>query len=112
MPVPDATISTDAYKVSCLDERDPFADMFTIRVEHQGGDLWAVLDGSRYLNQTGGWDPDLDLGGGRNVWVRDHCFALQRALDLAVVAAKQMTAGDLSLIDLLAKREARTGGAR
>lgn len=109
MPVPEADQRIAAFHVSCLPEDDPHAHVFTLRVEHQRNDWWAVLDGSQYLNLDGGWDLDTHPGDRRDEWTSRHWFTLPHALKLAKGAAAVMTAGDLTLGALLAKREARDG---
>lgn len=112
MPVPETLIRAAAYEVSCYPETHPHAHMFSVRVEHQGADLWAVIDASQILNRHGRWDNNTPPDERPTGWISNHWFPLQRALDLAARAAKEQAAGDPSVSGSIGYRDVRSGGAQ
>jgi hypothetical protein len=94
MTVPEPTVRTTRYEVSCLPEGGRNSRAFTITAEHRGRGQWVVTDGVYPMRADGSWDYEF-LKGDR--------FDLDTALALAKEHAPLMTVNGWTVQDALDK---------
>lgn len=106
-PIPEPTVRTTRYEVSCLPLDDIDAPHFTIAVEWRGEGQWAVLRLGSCLGADGSWDYESRPSSREDDWKTTHRFDLDTALALAVEHAPKLTVNGHSVADVLARKAAR-----
>jgi hypothetical protein len=112
--VPDPTVKPVKYRVSCVPEDGPDADLFTLCVEYREAGRWAVTNGSRHYAADGtisfgfGWDrepvTDAEIDAferGHQAWLAVHRFDEDTALRIAREQAPLMRYRDYTVQDAL-----------
>ena len=112
MDIPEPTVRTTRYEVSCLPPDDVNAFHFTARVEYRGKDMWAVTNGWGCLGTDGEFDYEPSPSNREDDWLATHRFDLDTALRLAKEVAPKMTVNGYTLADILAKSAAKDGEYR
>jgi hypothetical protein len=107
--IPEPTVRTTRYEVSCLPPDDINAPHFTVRIEYRGRDLWAVTNGWGCLGTDGEWEYEPSPSNREDDWLETHRFDLDTALNLAKEAAPKMTVNGYTVAYILARRAAKEG---
>ena len=77
------------------------AALFEIRVEWRGGDKWAITDGVRCLNKSGGWAEEPIPSSRTDYFRRVYRHDLWTALALARKAAPKRTINGMTVADFI-----------
>lgn len=101
--IPEPTVTTTEYDVSCLPIDHPERFHFTIKVAWRGSDSWAVSDGFRVLSSTGEWDYEPSPSNRDDDFLAAHRFDLDTALALAKEHAPLMTCNRWTVEAVLAQ---------
>jgi hypothetical protein len=103
--LPEPTVQTDRYLISCLPEGHGERFLFTVQVEYRGNGKWAVINRTRLLGYDGQWsfgfhwrdgaEPETDdecaeYEKAHDEWIAAHRFDHDTALQLATEAAKRL----------------------
>lgn len=105
--MPEPTVRTTGYTVSCIPEGSVDAHVFEIQVEYAGRGRWAVRRLADCLDVDGEWDYEMRPSEREDGWLDQHRFDLDTALKLAKEAAPKITVNGWTVGAVLA----RMGGA-
>jgi hypothetical protein len=120
----EPTVKPVKYRVSCVPEDGPDADLFTLCVEYREAGRWAVTNGStRHYAADGtisfgfGWDrepvTDEEIDAferGRDEWLAAHRFDEETALRIAREQAPLMRYRTYTVQDALDKAKEPADG--
>jgi hypothetical protein len=107
-PIPEPTVRTTCYEVSCVPGDTIDADSFTIQVEYRGHDKWAVLLRRMWcLSVEGEWDYEPQPSSREDDWLATHRFDLDTALRLAKEQAPLIKVNGYTVADAIAMEAAR-----
>jgi hypothetical protein len=102
-PIPEPTVRTTRYEVSCLPPDMINADSFTIQVEFRDHDKWAVLLRNMWcLSSSGEWEWEPLPSEREDEWLAEHRFDLDTALRLAKERAPLITVNGHTVADAIA----------
>lgn len=103
--IPEPTVTTSRYLISCLPENHDERFLFTVQVEYRGNGQWAVINRTRLLGHDGQWEFGFSWRDGaepstddecdeyekaHGEWIAAHRFDEHTALYLAKEAAKRL----------------------
>lgn len=116
--IPEPTVQTIGYTVSCLPEGHDDRWTYLVRVSYRGEGLWSVQCRSQYVAADGQRSPGFCWSGGpdepatqeemdafdkeQDVWLAAHRFDHDTALQLARELAPTLTYRGRSVADVLA----------
>jgi hypothetical protein len=119
--IPEPTVQTCRYLISCLPEGHPERFLFTVQVEYRGDGKWAVTNRTRLLGYDGQWsfgfhwrdggEPSTDdecdeYEKQHGEWIAAHRFDEATAPELAKQAAKTLKYRDYDVAAALADKAA------
>lgn len=118
--VPEPTVRVVKYEISCLPETSVNRVHWTVTVEYRGDSQWAVCNfGSQhqwgrndekfsfgYSWRDGTREPTTDeewteYQAGRALWLNDHRFSLDEALEIAKRIAPEIRVNGKTVADVL-----------
>lgn len=98
--VPTAHVQITRYEVSVLPENDINRPVFTINVEHRGGDRWAVVRHKQCMNAKGEWSWERVPSEREDEWLAEYRFDRMTALELAQWAAPRIVVNSRTATDV------------
>ncbi|MFM9635912.1 hypothetical protein [Streptomyces turgidiscabies] len=119
MTIPEPTIQTTRYLISCLPESHDERYLFTVTVDYRGNGKWAVQNRTRLLGYDGQWSFGFQWRDGEEPstddecdeeekahgeWLAAHRFDEATALELAKQAAKTLSYRNYDVAAALAEQ--------
>lgn len=106
MTIPEPSVVTTAYAVSCVPEDNVNAWHFTVKVERRGPDLWSVNDGHFCFAADGSRSYEPIPSERQEDWKARHRFDLDTALALAKRVAPTLRVNGYTVADVLRRADA------